>query len=47
MRSGEQIYLMLAGGDKSTQAKDIQRAVEMAKDLKTAERRKQQVRKPK
>lgn len=47
MRSGERIFLMLAGGDKSTQTKDIQRAVEMAKALKAAERKKQQVRKPK
>ncbi len=47
MRSGDRIFLMLAGGDKSTQTKDIQRAVEMAKALKAAERKKQQVRKPK
>ena len=47
MRSGDRIFLMLAGGDKSTQRKDIQRAVEMAKALKAAERKKQQVRKPK
>ena len=47
MRGGEPIYLMLAGGDKSTQAKDIRRAIEMATALKAVERRKQQSRKPK
>jgi putative addiction module killer protein len=37
MRFGEQIYLMLGGGDKSTQAKDIRRAIEMANALRTAD----------
>ena len=30
-RRGEVVYLLLAGGDKSTQKRDIQRAIEMAR----------------
>lgn len=40
MRIGEQIYLMLAGGDKSTQSKDVARAIKMANELKSAARAK-------
>ena len=32
-RRGEQIVLLLAGGDKSSQAKDIAKAKELAKEL--------------
>ncbi|HEY9098543.1 MAG TPA: type II toxin-antitoxin system RelE/ParE family toxin [Thiobacillus sp.] len=32
-RRGEVIYLLLLGGDKSTQKRDIKRAIEMAKTL--------------
>lgn len=32
-RSGRTIYLLLLGGDKSTQARDIERAITMARDL--------------
>lgn len=46
MRAGEQIYLMLAAGDKSTQAKDVARAIRMAIELKSAARAKK-ARKPK
>ncbi len=31
-RHGEIVYLMLAGGDKSTQERDIKRAIAMAKE---------------
>ncbi|MFM0287649.1 type II toxin-antitoxin system RelE/ParE family toxin [Paraburkholderia megapolitana] len=34
VRRGEVVYLLLCGGDKSTQKKDIKRAVEMARELK-------------
>ncbi|MEQ5839158.1 type II toxin-antitoxin system RelE/ParE family toxin [Paraburkholderia acidicola] len=34
VRRGEMVYLLLCGGDKSTQKKDIKRAVEMARELK-------------
>lgn len=34
MRRGEATYLLLAGGDKSTQARDIRRAKSMARELK-------------
>jgi len=40
MRVGEKIYLMLGGGDKSTQAKDVDRATKMAGELKSAARAK-------
>jgi len=33
-RSGEVIYLLLVGGDKSSQSRDIKRAIEMARFLK-------------
>lgn len=33
-RIGSTIYLLLAGGDKSTQKRDIARALEMARQLK-------------
>lgn len=46
MRSGTQIFFMLAGGNKSTQAKDIKRAITMAGALKRSERE-TQIRKPK
>ena len=32
-RSGRTIYLLLLGGDKSTQMRDIKRAIEMARKL--------------
>ncbi|MFO1269428.1 MAG: type II toxin-antitoxin system RelE/ParE family toxin [Rubrivivax sp.] len=34
MRSGRLIYLMLAGGDKSTQERDIAQALKMARALR-------------
>ena len=34
MRRGEVIYLLLLGGDKSGQKRDIKRALEMARNLK-------------
>ena len=34
MRRGEAVYLLLTGGDKSTQASDIRRAKSIARDLK-------------
>lgn len=34
-RSGEVVYLLLVGGDKSSQPRDIKRAIEMARALKT------------
>src|SRR5690242_11586472 len=33
VRRGETVYLLLAGGDKSSQAKDIERALHMAREL--------------
>jgi putative addiction module killer protein len=38
MRSGERIYLVLGGGDKSTQARDIARAIAMADVLRASTR---------
>lgn len=32
-RRGDAVYLLLLGGDKSTQKRDIQRAIEMAREL--------------
>ena len=32
-RSGQRIYLLLAGGDKSTQSRDIKTALELARQL--------------
>lgn len=40
MRVGESVYLMLGGGDKSSQAKDVDRAIRMASGLKSAARAK-------
>lgn len=34
MRRQEQVYVLLAGGDKSTQGRDIKRAKQMARELK-------------
>ena len=34
MRLGQAVYLLLAGGDKSTQTRDIRRAKSMARELK-------------
>ena len=36
VRSGATVYVLLAGGDKSTQKRDIARALRMARDLKEA-----------
>ena len=36
MRAGQQVVLMLGGGDKATQAKDIARAIKMADALRGA-----------
>jgi putative addiction module killer protein len=33
-RTGDIVYLLLIGGDKSSQRRDIKRAIEMAKALK-------------
>jgi len=38
MRAGEKVYLMLGGGDKSTQTKDIERAIKMSGELKSTAR---------
>jgi putative addiction module killer protein len=38
MRAGEQIYLMLGAGDKSTQTKDVARAIALARELRGAVR---------
>ena len=32
-RRGDVIYLLLLGGDKSSQKRDIKRAIDMARDL--------------
>ncbi|KVE32253.1 type II toxin-antitoxin system RelE/ParE family toxin [Burkholderia sp. TSV86] len=34
VRQGSVVYFLLTGGDKSTQQKDIKRAVQMARELK-------------
>lgn len=34
-RSGEVVYFLLVGGDKSSQPRDIKRAIEMARALKS------------
>jgi putative addiction module killer protein len=34
-RIGEVIYLLLVGGDKSSQSRDIKRAIDMARALKS------------
>ena len=36
MRQAETVYLLLAGGDKSTQANDIKRAQGMVRELKAS-----------
>jgi putative addiction module killer protein len=36
MQRGVEIIVLLAGGDKSTQAKDIQTALKLARELKEA-----------
>lgn len=33
-RIGEMIYLLLLGGDKSTQSRDIRHAIEIARELR-------------
>ncbi|MCP1121351.1 type II toxin-antitoxin system RelE/ParE family toxin [Robbsia andropogonis] len=33
-RDGETVYILLAGGDKSTQTRDIENAIEMLQKLK-------------
>lgn len=35
-RIGEVVYLLLVGGNKSTQKRDIKRAIKMARELKEA-----------
>ena len=37
MREGLEVYLLLSGGDKSTQAADIKAALKMARELKQAQ----------
>jgi putative addiction module killer protein len=34
MRTGTTVFILLAGGDKSTQRKDIARAKKLARELK-------------
>jgi putative addiction module killer protein len=34
MRDGLAVYVLLAGGDKSTQSKDIKRAIALANELR-------------
>ena len=36
-RRGETVYLLLVGGDKSTQAMDVRRAQRMARQLKESD----------
>jgi putative addiction module killer protein len=38
MRTEATVYVLLAGGDKSTQKQDIARARRMARELKEAEK---------
>lgn len=37
MRRGEAVYLLLAGGDKSTQTRDMRRTKSMARELRETE----------
>jgi len=37
IRRRSTVYLLLGGGDKSTQSRDIERALEAAKDIKETE----------
>lgn len=36
VRQGAKVYVLLAGGNKSTQTRDIARALRMARELKEA-----------
>lgn len=36
VREGAAVYLLLSGGDKSSQKRDVERAKEMARELRTA-----------
>jgi putative addiction module killer protein len=36
VQRGQEIFILLAGGDKSTQAKDIKTALQLARKLKEA-----------
>src|SRR5437762_10047175 len=38
VRTGTAVYVLLAGGDKASQAKDIDRALRMARELKGPEK---------
>jgi len=40
-RRGETVYLLLVGGDKSTQAKDVRRAQLMTRELKESDAHKE------
>ncbi len=37
MRNGAMVYVLLTGGDKGTQRRDIERAKQMARELKESE----------
>ena len=38
VRKGAEVYLLLVGGDKSTQKRDIEQAIAMARKLKEQDR---------
>ncbi len=38
IRSGLTVYILLVGGEKSTQKKDIKRAIELAREIKGEEK---------
>lgn len=40
IRVGREVYLMLGGGNKSSQANDVERAIRMASELKSTARAK-------